>query len=52
MQTFTGKRIIESGYHEKILPKEAAECVSKYITEYGKLRELLHTGSLITVHLI
>lgn len=33
-RTFTGRRVIDSGYHEQILPKKTVEGALKYILEY------------------
>ena len=33
-RTFAGRRVIDSGYHEQILPKKTVEGALKYILEY------------------
>ena len=33
-RTYNGRRVIDSGYHEQILPKKTVEGALKYILEY------------------
>lgn len=33
-RTFAGRRVLDSGYHEQILPKKTIEGALEYITEY------------------